>query len=149
MSRLADIGVRVEGPTPETIAAGGLGGGVSAVLSELVALLERLAELKTPGVIDLRSLPMSPQDRVALQAALGQGEVQASVDAGGLSSIRETRVAGVWWVEHRNGDGELIAELLEVTQVPAILARAPDEIAAGAHALREQITAAHGIARHG
>lgn len=122
---------------------------MSAVLSELVALLERLALQQQASVIDLRSLPMSPQDRVALQAALGQGEVQATVDAGGRSTIRETAIAGLWWVEHRNGDGEMIAELLEVTQVPAILARAPDEIAAGAHALREQITAAHGIARHG
>ena len=38
------------------------------------------------------------------------------------------------------GQGELIAELLEVTQVPEILASASDEIAAAARALREHIS---------
>jgi len=49
-------------------------------------------------------------------------------------------VPGVWWVEHRDSHGELIAELIEVTRVPQILASATDEILAGARALREQIT---------
>jgi hypothetical protein len=47
-------------------------------------------------------------------------------------------VAGVWWVEHRDRQGELIAELIEVTEVPPILASAPDEIAAAARQLRER-----------
>ncbi len=121
--------------------AGGLGGGVTAVLSELATLLEQLADTETPAAIDLRSLPMSPQDRVQLERALGQGEVSATVDAEGLSTLRETGISGVWWVEHRDRQGELTAELLEVTRVPEILASAPDEIAAGARALRAQITA--------
>ncbi len=41
---------------------------------------------------------------------------------------------GVWWVEHRDRQGELIAEMIEVTRVPQILASASDEIAAGARA---------------
>jgi hydrogenase-1 operon protein HyaF len=84
---------------------------------------------------------MGPQDRALLQRALGEGEVRATIDAEGVSTIRETRIGGVWWVEHRNRDGELIAELLEVTRVPEILASAPDEIAAGGRALRQQIAA--------
>ena len=57
MTRLKDISVRVEpaagmapataGMTPDTaglVAAGGLGGGVAAILTELVTLLERLAD---------------------------------------------------------------------------------------------------------
>jgi hydrogenase-1 operon protein HyaF len=118
---------------------GGLGGGVAAILTELVTLLERLADKDEPAMIDLRSLPMSPQDRVELQRALGDGEVLASVNAQGLSNIRETGVAGVWWVEHRDSQGELVAEMIEVTRVPQILASASDEIAAGARALRTQI----------
>lgn len=139
LSRLADIQVRVEGLAPEVAVAAGLGGGVSAVLCELVALLERLVEEQQTAAIDLRSLPMSPQDRVELQNALGQGEVQATVDADGRSTIRETRVAGVWWVEHQNSAGELIAESLEVTQIPEILLSASDEIAAAACALRARL----------
>jgi hydrogenase-1 operon protein HyaF len=136
MIRLSDIPIRTEPQAP----VGGLGGGVAAVLSELASLLERLANGEEPAAIDLRSLPMSAQDRTALQRALGEGEVQATVNAEGLSNIRETKVPGVWWVEHRDRHGELIAELIEVTRMPQILMSATDEIAAGARALREQIT---------
>jgi hypothetical protein len=135
MIRLAEIPIRIEPPAP----VGGLGGGVAAVLSELVTLLERLAMGGGSSAIDLRSLPMSAQDRAALQSALGEGEVQAMLNTEGLSNIRETRVPGVWWVEHRDRHGELIAELIEVTCMPQILMSPADEIAAGARALREQI----------
>jgi hydrogenase-1 operon protein HyaF len=144
MSRLTDIPIRIEPSvrieSPPVL--GGLGGGVAAILSELVTLLERLVTGEASSVIDLRSLPMSPQDRIELQRALGEGEVQATVNAEGLSKIRETSVAGLWWVEHFDRHGELVAEMIEVTLVPQILASASDEIAAGAHALRTRITAA-------
>jgi hydrogenase-1 operon protein HyaF len=148
LSRLTDIPIRIEPRTPlqprvpgeSPLTPGGLGGGVTAILFELVGHLERLAHDKTSATIDLRSLPMSPKDRVELQRALGEGEVQATVTASGLSNIRETRVPGVWWVEHRDRDGELIAELIEVTRVPEFLTSATDEIASGARNLREQIT---------
>jgi hydrogenase-1 operon protein HyaF len=116
-----------------------MGGGVAAVLYELVNLLERLARGAASTAIDLRSLPMSPQDRVELQRVLGEGEVLATVNAEGLSHIRETRFPGVWWIEHRDRAGELIAELIEVTHVPQILASASDEIATAAQALRARI----------
>lgn len=153
LTRLEDISVRVEpanggispvaagAVTAGAVAAGGLGGGVAAILTELVTLLERLAESDIAAAIDLRSLPMSPQDRVELERALGDGEVQATVTAQGVSTIRETRIPGIWWVAHRDPQGESIAELLEVTRVPQILAAAPDDIAAAAAALRAQITA--------
>lgn len=135
MRRLAEIPIRIE----PAAASGGLGGGVTAILHEIVKLLERLATLEEPAAIDLRSLPMSPQDRTELQRALGEGEVQATLNVEGTSKIHETSVPGVWWVQHRDREGELIAELIEVTRVPEILASACDEIAAGARALRDQI----------
>ncbi len=138
MSRLVDIPIRIE----TAPASGGLGGGVTAILHEIVRLLEQLAAVDEPAAIDLRSLPMSPQDRTELQRALGEGEVQATLNAQGISKMYETRVPGVWWVEHRDPQGELIAELIEVTRVPQILASASDEIVSGARALREQITLA-------
>jgi hydrogenase-1 operon protein HyaF len=140
MSRLTDIPIRIEPLVSSS--SGGLGGGVTAILTEIVRLLERLASLDEPAAIDLRSLPMSPQDRTELQNALGEGEVQATLNAEGISRIHETRVPGVWWVEHRDRHGEPIAELIEVSRVPQILASASEEIAAGARDLRERITAA-------
>jgi hydrogenase-1 operon protein HyaF len=155
MSRLIDIPVRIEpwGPTappsPIEPPGEGLGGGVAAVLSELATLLERLVGGEPSGSIDLRSLPMSPADRAQLQRVLGDGEVQATIDARGLSKIRETRVAGIWWVEHFDAQGVLIAELVEVSRIPDMLASAPDEMAAGARDLRMQLAASAGSVRGG
>jgi len=143
LSRLADIPVRVEAAVPGCGSAdpggqggsGGLGGGVTAILSELGELLTRLATQGEPAAIDLRSLPMTQLERERLRHALGDGEVQATVTAAGVSRINETGMAGVWWVEHRDAHGELQAELLEVCRVPEFLARAQDEIAAAGQAL--------------
>jgi hydrogenase-1 operon protein HyaF len=147
--RLTEIPIRIEtsAPPEPPVQRGGLGGGVVAILSELVTLLERLAGGQAPASIDMRSLPMSPEDRSELQRILGDGEVQATFDAQGLSRIRETRVSGVWWVEHFDQAGGLIAEMIEVNRIPDILLSAPDEIAAAARELRAQIsssTAARG-----
>jgi hydrogenase-1 operon protein HyaF len=143
VSRLSDIPIRSESSAriEPPAADGGLGGGVAAILSELATLLERLVATETPGAIDLRSLPMSPMDRAALQRVLGEGEVQATVTAQGLSRVRETRVSGVWWVEHFDQQGEMVAELIDVSRVPAILTSATDEIAASARDLRAQLMA--------
>lgn len=148
MSRLSEIPIRIESATrvdndnADEHSSGGLGGGVTAILSELVSLLERLATSQQGAAIDLRSLPMSAQDRLELQRVLGTGEVQATLNAEGLSNIRETQVPGVWWVEHRDRHGELIAELIEVTRMPQILMSDSDEIAVGARALRERLAPA-------
>ena len=147
LNRLAGIPVRIEGPalaggsapSARPGASGGLGDGVKAILTEIVNLLERLARGQNPAAIDLRSLPMSPADRSELQCALGEGEVRATIQTQGLSIVRETGTCGVWWVEHRDAQGELKAELLEVAHVPAILSSATDEIAAAALALRERL----------
>ena len=137
MSRLLGIPIRVEPPAR----VAGLGGGVRAVLHEIANLLERLAINNEPAAIDLRSLPMSALDRTELRGVLGEGEVQATLNAEGLSTIQETRIPGVWWIEHRDRQGALIAELIEVTCVPEILARVSGEIAAGARELRDQLGA--------
>ena len=99
-----------------------------------------MATAGEPAAIDLRSLPLSSQDRAQLRRALGEGEVQATLNAEGISTIQEAGVPGVWWVEHHDRHGELIAELLEITRVPEILASATDEIAAGARRLRAQLS---------
>jgi hydrogenase-1 operon protein HyaF len=149
MSRLTDIPVRIAPSSPIEPPGGGLGGGVAAILSELATLLERLVHGELSGSIDLRSLPMSPEDRAELQRVLGEGEVQATVDAQGLSKMRETGVAGIWWVQHFDQQSELIAELLEVSRIPEMLVSATDEMAASARDLRAHITASAALLRGG
>jgi hydrogenase-1 operon protein HyaF len=140
---LTDIPVRIEplARLQDPAMTAGLGGGIVAILSELVSLLEVLAADASASSIDLRSLPMSPADRAQLQHVLGEGEVQATLTAQGISRIRETRVPGVWWVEHFGQDRELVAESIEVTVIPDILKAAADEIGLAACDLRSRIEA--------
>jgi hydrogenase-1 operon protein HyaF len=86
---------------------------------------------------------MSPQDRIELQQTLGRGEVQATLTADGVSTLQETGVSGVWWIEHRDRHGELIAELIEVAAIPQILEVSSDEMIASAQALRERLSISH------
>ena len=139
MSRLSQIAVRIELPVPH----GGLGGGVAAVLSEVAGMLDRVARGGETATIDVRSLPMSPEDRIALHAALGDGEVQVTLNTEGVSSLQETGVSGVWWVEHRDRQGEVVAELIEVAPFPAILGASIEDMAAGAAELRTRLSMDH------
>ncbi len=141
MSGFHSIGVHVEPAGVSAASSEGLGGGVAAVAYEIVNLLERLATDGECGAIDLRSLPMTVADRLRLQEFLGSGEVRAEIDADGPSVVRETAIAGVWWSEHRNSRGELVAELIEVCRVPEILVLSQEELVVGGARLRERIAA--------
>lgn len=115
------------------------GGGVSALLRETLELLERLLRYEEGGAIDLRSPPLSAADRGLLRKFLGAGEIEITLNLDGKSRLRETAYPGVWWVEHRNRDAALVAELLEVTAIPEIAVTAEEDIAAGAERLRARL----------
>lgn len=146
MTRLSDIPIRVEHSDPvvlrDSVAEATIGGGVTAILAEIAAALERLAAGGASSAIDLRSLPMSDRDREQLIAALGPGEVQITLDPDGASSIRETDVRGVWWTEYRDAAGARLAAFIEVAPVPGILAVEPDELRQGAQRLFAAVAAA-------
>jgi hydrogenase-1 operon protein HyaF len=133
--RLADIRVSLE-------QGYGVAGGLDAVLTELAGCLERLAAGDSPDPIDLRSLPLNAAERERLAALLGDGEVDVTLTLDGDSRVRETGIAGVWWIEHRDGRGELIADLLEVARIPEILQADAGDVARSAGLLRARIAAA-------
>jgi hypothetical protein len=133
-ARLAEIAVCVEGPQPCEGAT--IGGGFAAILTEIATLLERVAATGEAAAIDLRSLPMNAADRSRLLEALGPGEVEITLRADGDSSIRETGVQGVWWTEHRDRNGALIACYIEIARVPEILPVPDEELRRGAERLR-------------
>lgn len=110
-------------------------------MAEISTLLERVADGGESGAIDLRSLPMSPADCDQLLELLGSGEVTITLQADGESTIRETSVHGVWWSDHRDRSGDVIASFIEVARVPAILVVDLDELKRGAQQLRGRITA--------
>lgn len=117
----------------------GIGGGLKAILYEILAMLENLAAYGEKGQIDLRSLPLAPGEYENLKAALGKGEAEVRLDIAGLTECVETVYPGVWWVKHRDPTGNIAAEFIEVTGVPEILVPETREIRDGISRLERQI----------
>ncbi len=72
-------------------------------------------------------MPLTVQDRAALDERLGRGEVSAEVEAAGRSEVWETAFAGVWFVRHHGEGGRISSESIEVTKVPVLLESHPDD----------------------
>ncbi|MGA9855602.1 MAG: hydrogenase expression/formation C-terminal domain-containing protein [Gammaproteobacteria bacterium] len=139
--RLSQIPIKVEGGASKTNSATGtVGGGLIAIMREITEMLERLAQYDEPAAIDLRTLPFSPGDYQSLHEFLGNGEVEITLNVDGISRVRETGFAGVWWVEHRNPENELLAELLEITNIPEIVVTERDEVTRSASRLRDRLS---------
>jgi hydrogenase-1 operon protein HyaF len=114
-----------------------LTGMADAVLSEVAARLADFAETGATAVIELTSMPLTVQDRAALDERLGRGEVSAEVEAAGRSEVWETAFAGVWFVRHHGEGGRISSESIEVTKVPVLLESHPDDARAAARRLAE------------
>jgi len=126
MTGLDSIPVQIEVP-----AGGRTVGSLAALLAELREALHRLAGTADAHRIDLHGLPMAPEERAQLRERLGRGEVAARLDALGESELFETALAGVWWICHRDAEGRVVAEYLDVTLCPDLLPSDPAAIAAG------------------
>ena len=111
------------------------GGIVSALLSELGELLGRFLDTGEHGTVDLLNLPMSPVDLHHLKDRLGQGEVSVVVKAAGNSEIYETAYAGLWWVQHQDESGRVVARLIEVADVPSMVPAHREDLEATARTL--------------
>ncbi len=128
---MQEIPVQVEGS-----AANGCAGAADNVFTDnarpvLNEIRHALHQFHTSGettLIDLTAMPFGPGDEEQLLAALGTGEVAASVHALGETVVHETAYAGVWLVEYRAPDGARQALHVEVTDVPSMLRTPPDAI---------------------
>lgn len=106
-------------------------GNVEPILHEIVHALDRLLENDEATVIDLASLPFGPGELDQLEERLGIGELTAELNALGRSIIRETAYPGVWWLEHRNTEGDIVGRYIEITRAPEILMSQDADIGAG------------------
>ena len=112
------------------------------VLKEILASLNDLVQSGTTAVIDLRGRSrMSAATYNYLKEALSAGEVTAVIDADLKVEITETQYPAVWWMTHRNDQGAIMTELIEITEMPDILRPHRAEIRDGLrrleHALQE------------
>ena len=124
-----------EAPPPDP--KGFTTGLADAVLPEIAALLDDLIENGNEGAIDLRSLPMTDADRDALREKLGTGEVRATLEVAGTSTVEETAIRGVWWIRHEAGEGQIANEQIAITLLPDILRTHPDDLPQGRALLEE------------
>ncbi|HKL51988.1 MAG TPA: hydrogenase expression/formation C-terminal domain-containing protein [Wenzhouxiangellaceae bacterium] len=116
-----------------------IGGGVQAMAHEILSHLERLHETGETAAIDLKSLPMAPDEFHGIKKMLGQGEIDLTLELDGPTRIRETAYAGVWWIQHTGKDGRILAEFIEITRFPDFLSAQPDQIADAVRQLRDQL----------
>jgi len=106
-------------------------GNIEPILHEVIHALDRLLDVDEPTVIDLASLPFGPGELDQMEERLGIGELTAELNALGKSTIRETAYPGVWWVEHRNIEGDIVGRYIEITRAPEILMSQDADIGAG------------------
>ncbi|HSH30946.1 MAG TPA: hydrogenase expression/formation C-terminal domain-containing protein [Thiohalobacter sp.] len=134
---LSDIPVvTTEGIAPDA----GVTPAVQALLTELAESLEAFRRTGNTHVIDLRSLPIRLEEHALLRDWLGVGEVTVEIDSLGLTSIHETAYPGIWWVIHRNREGEIMTQQVEVTRCPALIHSQPEDIDEAAARLRAALT---------
>jgi hydrogenase-1 operon protein HyaF len=129
MNTLRDIPVNIETAT----------GNVEPLLHEIRHALRRLADGEEGTTIDLRRLPLVPGEENRIENVLGTGEVRAEVDALGPTIVQETSFPGVWFVTHKNTQGEVVARFIEVTRVPEILRSQQEDIEVAVDKLEEEL----------
>ena len=118
-----------------TAGEGGLSGNAPPLLRELLDCVRRLLSDAEPSSIDLTALPLTPADLDWLRDKLGQGEVTVTLDAHGESTLEETACPGVWWVTHRNEQGAVIAQFIEVAFVPELVWAQAEDVEIGSEYL--------------
>jgi len=119
----------------------GLSGNAPPLLRELLEMVHRLLDAGETSAIDLSALPLTPADLDWLHEQLGNGEISVTLQAGGESTLAETGCSGVWWVTHRNEQGTVTSQFIEVAFVPELVKAHPQDVAVGRERLELMISA--------
>jgi hydrogenase-1 operon protein HyaF len=135
MSGLEGIGIKVigTGGQAEVPAAPG----PMDILRQIADMVEALVASGESGMIDLQDAQLAPQEYEMLREALAEGEVHAVIDAIEPAEVRETIYPGVWWFTQYNAEGDIVADLIEVTPLPEVLKADAEDVADGLARLKE------------
>ena len=127
-------------PDPTTTAPLGVVNAPS-ILAELADQVAKRQPGDDPHVVNLTLLPQTPEDLAHLEASLGTGPITLLSRGYGNCRVRATALRNLWWVQHFNSDDRLILNTLEVTEVPAAVLAAPEDLADSAQRLAEILEA--------
>lgn len=112
-----------------------------AVLHEVLAGLNLFLQQGETRAIDLRGLPLTAADRDELDAYLGRGEVEVTLNVAGRSVAWETGYPGVWRVQHHDESGLPVAETIEITRIPELLLSPLEDVANAKQRLERDLSA--------
>lgn len=106
----------------------------------LAEINDKVAEYRPghePHVINLTLLPQTEADIAFLIERLGEGPLTILSRGYGNCRITSTAVDHVWWVQYFNSQDRNILNTLEIGDVPAVAAAAPEDIGDSAQRLDE------------
>lgn len=119
-------------------------GNATPLLHEVKHALSALLESGRESIIDLGAIPFAPGDERILDDVLGVGEVTATLTVMGESHVSETKVPGVWRVDHLDENGEFQSRFIEITFIPNILKTQREDAERGLEGLSERLGALDG-----
>ena len=99
------------------------------ILVELESQLENFIADGSSNSINLTLLPLSEADVEFLDQRLGRGPVDILSRAYGKCQVISTQTPNVWWVRYYNSMNTLILNTLDIVEVPAVVAAAPEDLA--------------------
>jgi hydrogenase-1 operon protein HyaF len=137
MSGIEGIGIKVIGTAEPAEASAALD--AMEVLQQIAAMIETLVASGESDMIDLQDAQLAPQEYETLREALAEGEVRAVIDTVEPVEVRETIYPGVWWFTQYNVEGDIVADIIEVTPLPEVLKAHADDVADGLARLKEFI----------
>ena len=136
---LIDMPRGMSRPKQQILAAEALDDAARGVLLEAVAALRVQAvagAAAAPIRIALKSL--APRQREVVEDLLGEGEVRAQVGGAALWSICESVLAGLWRIQLRTADGEIVP-WLEVGAIPTPVLHAAERLPQASVAVPQQL----------
>tara|TARA_R110001592_G_scaffold196419_1_gene444193 strand:- start:9 stop:449 length:441 start_codon:yes stop_codon:yes gene_type:complete len=114
---------------------------VLPLLFEVRHALEEFQHSANNTTVDLRRIPMTPNDEEYLEEILGIGEVSIEINTLGKTRIRETKFPGVWHIVHYNADDEITGKYVSVAAIPDLVMTQPEDAARGLRALIQETDA--------
>jgi len=96
-------------------------GNLTPLVHEIRHALFQLIESGKESSIDLRRLPLSPQEEHQLETFLGYGEVKADIQALGDTVLIESRFSGVWLETHYNQTSDILGKYVHICICPQLI----------------------------
>lgn len=110
-----------------------------AVLAEVLSAQQALPIGGAPRQINLTLLPMTPEDRALLDAALPVGPVAVISRGFGNCHVGSTGVRDVWRVQYFNSMNTLILDTIEVVDLPEVATASAEDLADSRERLAELV----------